>query len=183
MTTEVRDVSYDQLYVQWYPKLVKMSKRFLPYVDSDDIHQELSLVLWKCQQQFDSGRGATFHTYFHRAIVLRLMQMYRDITRHNPDFKSLVYLSSMQHDNEDEPESIVYGKYPDMYYELEDGAEMQLEVLGFNSIEIDWMLGRIDNLSIKEIAKVAEIAEDDVRQASKTAKRKIKEVRRRYLDG
>lgn len=64
------------LITQWTPKIYKMLQRYPVYGhEYEDLVQELKMVILRCDKKFDAGRGASFHTYLHRALLNKILQL------------------------------------------------------------------------------------------------------------
>jgi len=53
------------------------SVRQLPSMDIEDIEQELLMVLWKCVQNYDPSRGASFNTLFQGSAKNKIIGLIR----------------------------------------------------------------------------------------------------------
>ena len=173
---KISRIPFEELQKTWRPKIFKMSQKFVPYMDYDDIYQEMSIVLWKCQMNYDENNKASFHTYIHRAMANRMFNIRRDVGRSNPDYNKLVYMGSLLYssydDNDPENTLLEYVKHRDkaFSYTDEDSPIVFLEILGFEKLEIAWMLGRSENLYLKDIAKLEKVSVEELKCASRTSK-------------
>lgn len=74
MDVNVRDLAYEELFKQYGRLIYRYCAYMIPGLDRDDLFQELSMVLVRCQQLFnpDHARGAKFSTYFVNAMKWKL---------------------------------------------------------------------------------------------------------------
>lgn len=174
--SELQATPFEVLYEQWYPKIVRMSQQFVPYLGTEDLRQELAEVLWKCQKRFRDDAGASFHTYLHTAMQRRLWTLSSQVKKHNPSYSDLLYLGTYHAPPEEEDSQVAWGQLAEaLKEEPEDSARVYLQVMGFTSLEVAWtLMGRVNSLRYVEIARLLKVDEDSVRQAAKTAKRKLK---------
>lgn len=169
----VRTVPFPDLMAQWEPKLKKMSKWWIPYLDTEDVQQELLLVLWKCQQKYKENTVSSFHTYLHRAMLNRLGQLNVYVKRHNPMPESVVYLSRLENE-----ESRVSSSIPlELSYRAEDPIGLLLLAAGLEPMERAWAMGKAMSLTNKEILKITGLDARTLRATQKTAMQKIRDLR------
>lgn len=55
----------------------RRSAHKLPDLDQEDIEQELYIVLWKCVENYDPDRGASFNTLFQGSAHNRIITLIR----------------------------------------------------------------------------------------------------------
>ena len=171
----VKDVQFEDLASTWAPKIMKMSQRFIPYMDYDDLKQEILITLWKCQDSYSEDKGAVFHTYFHKAVVNMLSKLFLRVSRHNPDYNQVVYLSTYQ-DVGGEGDFVIKMPYQ-LVQDFEISPRVFLENLGFVGLEIDWMIGRMEKLHRSEIAELSEVSVEEIDKSIKSARRNIVRLR------
>lgn len=53
------------------------SFRQIPGFDREDVEQELMIVLWRCVQQYDPNRGASFNTLFQGCAKNKVISLIR----------------------------------------------------------------------------------------------------------
>ncbi|KKN86804.1 hypothetical protein LCGC14_0263630 [marine sediment metagenome] len=172
----VSDAQFEEAVKQWTPKLISMSyKVHVPYMEREDLEQELKLILLKCLQKYDPERGVTFHTFFHRACWNKITTLTEYANRHyGPEKKGLSMDVMFDGDEEDGPLSRDMGK---LCKTVDDSLELQLEILGFQDLEIPYMLGRMDFMSLASTAKAYEVDEKALKRVRYRAKKRIAVLR------
>ena len=74
MIDDPRSLTYEELEQQWSPLLHKFANWKFG-MDEEDILQELRIVLWKAQRQYDPTWGVKFITYLYRALLHKTGQL------------------------------------------------------------------------------------------------------------
>lgn len=182
----VSTMPYEELLQQWQPKITKMKQSFIPYLDEDDIEQELRLVLWKCQRAYSPDRGAVFHTYLHQAMLNTMGKLVRSVGRHNPDYRSLVYLSTL--DDFEEGDDRGEGSRPTgaaaIYRQLsepfEESVRLLLETAGFTGPEVVWVEARLEGLRGRELEGLLSVDRAGVRAIARRSQRKLRRLREEW---
>ena len=70
-----RSMSYEQLEEQWQPLLRKFASWAIPGMGFEDIMQEMRIVLYKTQQNFNPRKRVKFITFLYRALLNRALQL------------------------------------------------------------------------------------------------------------
>lgn len=70
-----RSMSYEDLEVQWQSLLHRFASWGIPGMDFEDVMQEMRIVLYKTQQNFDPRRRVKFMTFLYRALLNRALQL------------------------------------------------------------------------------------------------------------
>lgn len=176
---ELRNISQDEFdtaIAQWYPKMVKFAGNPIPFLDFDDKMQEAKLVLYKCLQRFESGHGAIFHTFFHRALWNTAGSLAHRPLKHNENPNKVTYLGELDNDGDDERSFLNVQRA--IGVDFDTSLEFEVESWGFTGNEVPYIIGTVINhISIKETAALFGIEVDDLKAAKETAKEKIAELR------
>jgi len=77
-------------------------KYHVPHYDYEDLCQELRIVLIKAAKHYDPTKTASFHTYFHRSIIMCIGGLLHREIKRNFNFIDidLIYSIPGQHDTE-----------------------------------------------------------------------------------
>jgi len=164
---DVKDVHFEELRKTWAPQINRLSRSyFIPYMTVEEVWQELELVLFKCQQRYERGHNASFHTYFYRAALNRLGRLRDYNSCHNPTKPS--YLIPL--------DDVVANK---VVFEIDYiPSEIYLEQLGFEGLEIDWLMQcKVNRLKLKELAEVTGVTIDELMRVRRRAHKKMKQLR------
>ncbi len=190
---------YELELKKWSPKIYKMAQSYIPYTENEDIRQEMRLVLYRCLQNFESGHGAIFHTYFHRAMTNRLGNLKSAMTtsirpsdkrpgkytggKHNPPSNMMVSVDELQEQSINQEEgrgtSTVFKQ---LSVDPEDSLEFQLEMLGFMDLEIDWMVAKTMRLNVEDVAQLAGVSIERMQEAKESAEEWSREIKEEGLE-
>ena len=172
------DVPFEIVYAQWIPKLMKMGRNFVPYMDEDDVRQEMTMMLWKCSQFYETtDRRISFHTYIHRAMINRLQNLRRDVQRHNPEYGSLLYLSVLEAGEEDE--DVTPHSFAEAMKELKEDVEdvsldLFIDSAGLTVYERQWVLWKVEGYPDIFIRQELGLTYRRLLKISRSAKSKLK---------
>ena len=157
-------VAFEQLVTQWTPKIEKVVRQREGYVsgfDADDLRQELLVVLWRCAERYNpnrvsvrTGKPASFHTYLHRAIMNRLMNLRGSMQRHHApitvSLERIVSVLELGLLKGTRLERIIFEAVAVM---PTVSLEAELEVMGLSDEAIDVVRGKIEGLTYGEIGQ------------------------------
>lgn len=74
--SSVRDMTYSELEKRYTPLIIKFSRSYVSGMDSDDIAQELRVVLARAQRNYDPNRGESgFMHFLYCAFQNRMGQL------------------------------------------------------------------------------------------------------------
>jgi DNA-directed RNA polymerase specialized sigma24 family protein len=210
MLRTVTDLEMEEMSAQWGPKIRGFCKNRLPFLEDEDKSQEALIILWKCLRRFDTGNGASFHTYFHSALRNRGGRLVSIPLRHNAELVNfpLLYDSQrMKRDGElkkvllkESPQGATYMSEVDVAMEDGSGAHMTdltaaittpfdpdlefiIESYGFTGTEIPYMAGIVQGISLKETADLFHVDVGDLKKARQTAKAKMLKLRGEITNG
>lgn len=177
-TRPVTDEEFEQALIQWRPKLAKFANSWSPYVEDEDRLQEAKLVLLKCLSKFEEGRGAIFHTYFHTALRNRLGELMNRPRKHNEDPNNVTYLSEIEEAfEEDTGRQTNMGAYKALQVSFDPNLEFEAASWGFVGLEIPYMMGLAHQITLAETASQFGVDLEGLKQAAKTAREKIQQLR------
>ncbi len=76
----MNDSEYEALEAQWTPLLRKFARWAIPGMDSEDIMQELRIVLLKCQRKYDADetKQTKFITLLYGSCLNIMLNLLRD---------------------------------------------------------------------------------------------------------
>ncbi len=171
----VAEITFEDARVKWAPLLTSMSRRFVPYLDQEDLRQELELVLFKCCRGFNGQ--VMFYTYLRRALENQVKKLITRQQRHNPRYSELVYLSELDvvfDDRRDGPLKRLWRRALEVHEDEEQAPELFLTTCGFEGLELSWMLGRAQGLFSREIALNVGVSEMEIKKAARSAKRRAR---------
>lgn len=72
------DFAYEALEKQWMP-LLRMFANWRIGMESEDLLQELRIILFNAQGKYDPDRGVAFKTYLFRALLNRVLKLRQQI--------------------------------------------------------------------------------------------------------
>ena len=121
-------MTYEKLYEQYLPMIKGFSYKYkVNGYDREDIEQELAMVLHKCYQKFDAGKGTKFITYLQSSFFYHIAKLRK---KHFNDYHYLIdNIMSIKDENAKDIydeiglnqilsalENVKYGDYIKMYY-------------------------------------------------------------------
>ena len=182
MRNKVSDVEYEKALAQWDAKIGGLSiKAHVPYMEPEDLRQELSLVLLKCMRAFDDTNGASFHTFFHAACWKRIFTMTRDINRHRGygTENTVLYIDGcpLRGSTSGDLDRTIRDLVRTFSVPFDVPVELVLELQGFEGMEAMYVRGRMDLLSVAETARAYDVPELELRKVAGLVRSKIKRIR------
>ena len=70
------------LIAQWEPKINRiLQDKWVVGMDKEDLAQEMRIVIIKAAKGYKEGKGASFHTYLHRAMINRISTLITQASR------------------------------------------------------------------------------------------------------
>src|SRR5690625_3737141 len=76
---KVREMSFEEVYKQFKPMLIKLSSRWTRIREKDDLMQAASIALWKAYEKYDYEKYKTeFITIAYKEVKMRLISFVRD---------------------------------------------------------------------------------------------------------
>lgn len=72
------NTEYGVLEAQWEPLMRKFAGWSVPNMDSEDIMQEMRIVLLKSQSRFNESKNTKFITFFYTACLNKMLKLLRD---------------------------------------------------------------------------------------------------------
>ena len=176
-------MEYEEALAQWAPKVQGITSRaHVPYMEPEDLGQELNMVLLKCLRAYDEGNGASFHTFFHRACWNRIFTLTRDVNRHrgSGSENNVIYLDGDPLEGlSQEGPVLPYNRRLLEAFSVGFGPSvgLVLELQGFTGLEITYVRGRMDLLSIAETAVAYEVSESGLREVARSVRSKVARLR------
>jgi hypothetical protein len=180
-TSTLRTVSQDEFdtaVAQWYPKIVKFATNRIAFLDWDDKIQEAQLVLYKCLQRFETGHGAIFHTYFHRALFNRAGVLAHRPLKHNEDPMKVTYLGEMDAAASEENGRAFTAERQAASFDFSTSVVFEVQSWGFTGAEIPYVYGVLLNkLTLKECATLFDLDVEVLKGAKETVKEKLAQLK------
>ena len=140
----------DKLLTQWEPKIQKMvSNIWISGLERDDLAQELRIAVIKSAKAFDDGRGVSFHTYLHTAMVNTLRTLLAK-SQKQVDTKSLDFTYA---ETDLLPLDIVRALSDDTDFTLDLDINDEIFSCGLSKAEQDFLVLRLEGLTMEEITE------------------------------
>ena len=138
------EINHD-LIKQWEPKIQSLlSNTFVRGLDREDLEQELRIAIIKAARGFNEDKGVLFHTYLHTSMVNTLRTLISRAQR-------TIVADSLDKIEMEQAENQVPKVPKSLQANLPDMESSWLDPYGFNELERQFVLLRIEGLTMEEI--------------------------------
>ena len=135
----------NDLIKQWEPKIQSLlSNTFVMGLDREDLEQELRIAIIKAARGFNEDKGVLFHTYLHTSMVNTLRTLISRAQR-------TIVADSLDKIEMEQAENQIPKVTKSLQATLPDMESSWLDPYGFDELERQFVLLRIEGLTMEEI--------------------------------
>ncbi len=199
------EIGFEDIAAQWEPKIQRLigNPWYIQGFDKDDLHQELLIVLWDCWDRFDPEvaqaradarsdahfestqervkyRPASFHTYFHRAALNKLLKIRSTVNVHNApvvDFSVEDAKDKIDHGAGSNETALIRQLVEALSVDMESSIPGELMLTGLTLEELVAVEGKAEGLTYREIGELTQLGKKRAQELIKSAKDKLKNWR------
>ncbi len=205
MSSTTEEIGFEDIVAQWEPKIQRLigSPWYIQGFDQDDLHQELLIVLWDCWYRFDPEvaqaradarsethfvvtqerkqfQPASFHTYFHRAALNKLLKIRATVNVHNApviDFSVDDAKEKIDHGAGKDETDLIRKLIEALSVEMEVSIPGELMLTGLTLEELAAVELKAEGLTYNEIGERTQLGKKRAQEVIKSAKDKLKNWR------